>query len=87
MRRRRLRSRSYRGESLCRLTVSRADRVLIVSVNRARSAAQVQLISDLCDLTVPLSALGIVALDDGIVGLAGSLSSLIGIMSQWAKTA
>jgi len=55
--------------------------------NREKSAAQVQLISDLCDMAVPLSALGIVALDDGIVGLAGTLSSLIGITSQWAKTA
>ncbi|GAB7349282.1 hypothetical protein MBLNU459_g8428t1 [Dothideomycetes sp. NU459] len=56
-------------------------------VQRERSAVQVQLISDLCDLTVPLSALGFVALDDGIVGLAGSLSSLIGITTQWSKTA
>lgn len=53
---------------------------------RARSAAQVQLISDLCDLTIPLSALGYVQLDDGIVGLAGSLSSLLGVLGQWSKT-
>lgn len=55
--------------------------------HRLRSAIQVQLISDLCDLTVPLSALGYVALDDGIVGLAGTLSSLIGLSAAWAKCA
>lgn len=54
---------------------------------RERSASQLQLISDLCDLTVPYSALGWVNFDDGIVGLAGTLSSLIGVYSQWKKTA
>jgi hypothetical protein len=36
---------------------------------------------------VPLTALNWVGLDDGIVGLAGTASSLIGIFSQWKKTA
>ncbi|KAI1826733.1 peroxisomal biogenesis factor 11 [Xylaria intraflava] len=52
-----------------------------------RYASQLQLLSDLCDLTMPLSSLGWVALDDGIVGLAGTVSSLIGVYSQWKKTA
>lgn len=52
-----------------------------------RAASQLQLISDLCDLTVPASALGWVGFDDGFVGLAGTLSSLIGVYSQWKKTA
>lgn len=54
---------------------------------RERSVAQLQLISDLCDLSVPTSALGLVNLDDGIVGLAGTLSSLIGLYGAWQKTA
>lgn len=54
---------------------------------RERSASQLQLVSDLCDLTVPYSALGWVNLDDGIVGLAGTVSSLIGMYAQWKKTA
>lgn len=54
---------------------------------RERAAARIQLISDLCDLTVPISALGIAQLDDGLVGLAGTVSSLIGVWSQWRKTA
>ncbi|TKX24758.1 peroxisomal biogenesis factor 11 [Elsinoe australis] len=56
-------------------------------VLRNRNAATQQFISDLCDLTVPVSALGWADLDDGIVGLAGTVSSLIGLNSQWQKTA
>lgn len=52
-----------------------------------RSASQLQLISDLCDLTIPSSALGWVNLDDGIVGIAGTVSSLIGLVAIWKKTA
>ncbi|KAM7202463.1 Peroxisomal biogenesis factor 11 [Rhypophila sp. PSN 637] len=52
-----------------------------------RKAAQLQLTSDLCDFTVPSSALGWVNFDDGFVGLAGTLSSLIGVYTQWKKTA
>ncbi|CAD0027058.1 unnamed protein product [Aureobasidium pullulans] len=52
-----------------------------------RSAAQTQLISDLCDLFIPVSALGYINVDDGVVGLAGAVSSLIGLMAQWNKTA
>ncbi|KAI6353824.1 hypothetical protein MCOR25_008870 [Pyricularia grisea] len=52
-----------------------------------RAAARTQLISDLCDLTIPTSALGWIPFDDGIVGIAGTVSSLIGVMAQWKKTA
>jgi peroxin-11B len=52
-----------------------------------RSAAQTQLVSDLCDLFIPVSALGFINVDDGVVGLAGAVSSLIGLMAQWNKTA
>lgn len=49
--------------------------------------SQLQLLSDICDLTVPASALGWVALDDGVVGIAGTVSSLLGVYTQWKKTA
>ncbi|EXF79741.1 peroxisomal biogenesis factor 11 [Colletotrichum fioriniae PJ7] len=52
-----------------------------------RAAGCLQLISDLCDLTVPTSALAWANFDDGIVGLAGTISSLIGVYTQWKKTA
>lgn len=54
---------------------------------RERNATNLQLISDLCDLTVPSAALGFANLDDGIVGLAGTVSSLIGVWTTWKKTA
>jgi peroxin-11B len=60
---------------------------ILISFCRERSAANIQLISDLCDLTIPSSALGYVNLDDGIVGIAGTVSSLIGVWSTWKKTA
>ncbi|KAK2074681.1 hypothetical protein P8C59_008869 [Phyllachora maydis] len=56
-----------------------------IAVERYNS--RLQLTSDLCDLTVPFTALGWVNLDDGFVGLAGTLSSLIGVYTQWKKTA
>ncbi|KAL9113934.1 MAG: hypothetical protein Q9227_002068 [Pyrenula ochraceoflavens] len=56
-------------------------------VEKQRSATNMQLVSDLCDLTVPSAALGVVEFDDGIVGLAGTLSSLIGVWTTWVKTA
>ncbi|KOS23054.1 Peroxisomal membrane protein PMP30A [Escovopsis weberi] len=55
-------------------------------LSKERDASRLQLISDLADLTIPSSALGWVALDDGVVGLAGTLSSLIGVYTQWKKT-
>jgi len=56
-------------------------------LERERTAAHLQLISDVCDLTVPSSALGYANLDDGIVGLAGTVSSLLGVWNVWKKTA
>lgn len=36
---------------------------------------------------VPVTALGWASLDDGIVGIAGTVSSLLGVYGQWKKTA
>lgn len=55
---------------------------------RQRTAVNLQLLSDVCDITVPAFGLGMAPfLDDGIVGLAGTTSSLIGVYSVWKKTA
>ncbi|OGM50545.1 peroxin PEX11-2 [Aspergillus bombycis] len=56
-------------------------------LEKERSAARTQLFSDLCDLTIPVSGLGLANLDDGIVGIGGTVSSLLGVVSQWRKTA
>lgn len=60
---------------------------IALTLDRQRNATNVQLLSDICDLTVPSSALGYVNLDDGIVGLAGTVSSLLGVYAVWQKTA
>lgn len=57
-----------------------------VCSNSERAASHRQLLSDICDLSIPVSALGWVTLDDGLVGLAGTVSSLIGLQAQWRKT-
>ncbi|KAI4211503.1 MAG: hypothetical protein LQ351_005679 [Letrouitia transgressa] len=56
-------------------------------IARERDATRIQLVSDVCDLAIPGSALGWAELDDGLVGLAGTASSLIGVMTTWNKTA
>ncbi|KAF2870407.1 peroxisomal biogenesis factor [Massariosphaeria phaeospora] len=56
-------------------------------VEKEASAARVQLLSDVCDIAVPSAALGWVQLDDGVVGIAGTVSSLIGVWGVWRKTA
>lgn len=50
--------------------------------------AQKQLVWDLLDITIPVSGLQLVdGLDDGIVGAAGLITSLMGTKQQWAATA
>ncbi|KIW95999.1 uncharacterized protein Z519_03065 [Cladophialophora bantiana CBS 173.52] len=58
-----------------------------VKIARQQQTVNIQLISDLCDLTVPSTILGYVNLDDGIIGLAGVTSSLLGMYGAWQKTA
>ncbi|KAI4155358.1 MAG: hypothetical protein LQ340_001047 [Diploschistes diacapsis] len=56
-------------------------------LERERTTAQVQLTSDLCDLVIPVAALNFINFDEGIVGLAGTTSSFLGLLAQWRKTA
>ncbi|CAG8116729.1 unnamed protein product [Penicillium nalgiovense] len=59
----------------------------VKKIERQRTATQIQLISDLCDLTVPGATLGFTQIDDGLVGLAGTVSSVIGVWSEWHRAA
>lgn len=56
-------------------------------VAKEAAAVKLQLLSDLCDMTIPTTALGWAGFDDGFVGLAGTTSSLLGLYGQWRKTA
>lgn len=69
------------------LQIKRPKKTEANSDPRERAATNLQLVSDLCDLTIPSSALGYANLDDGIVGVAGTVSSLIGVWGAWKKTA
>ncbi len=81
-----LKARRLFGE--CSLPGAEADHPDILTIlYRERTTTNLQLISDCCDLCVPSSALGYTNLDDGIVGLAGTMSSLIGVYTTWKKTA
>jgi peroxin-11B len=52
---------------------------------REWNVATLQLACDLADMTVPATFLGIVNLDDGIVGLLGTFSSLVGMFNAWER--
>lgn len=56
-------------------------------IAKERQSSHLQLICDACDLTNTTSSLGWTNFDDGVVGLAGTLSGVIGIYNQWKKTA
>jgi len=51
------------------------------------NAASLQLTSDLADICNPATTLGLANFDDGFIGLAGTLSSLLGVYSAWKKSA
>jgi peroxin-11B len=53
--------------------------------NRERKAVIRQLVLDALDLTLPATALGYFHLEDGLVGLIGFVTSIMGIQSQWKK--
>jgi len=56
-------------------------------IEKEWNATSLQLVSDLCDLVMPTTSLGFTDFDEGIVGLAGTVSSLLGVYSVWKKTA
>lgn len=40
---------------------------------------------DIADICIPLTALGILNANEGVVGIAGTVSSLLGLRNQWRK--
>lgn len=54
-------------------------------LDKERYEAAYQLIQDILDATIPGTALGYIDLDDGIVGLAGVVTSFMGASTQWKK--
>lgn len=58
-----------------------------VGNDRQRNVATLQLVSDVADLALVTSGLGYVSLDDGLLGIAGMVSSILGVYAVWLKTA
>jgi peroxin-11B len=56
-------------------------------IRKDRAKIHTQLIQDSCDWIIPATGLGFINCDDGVVGVAGVVSSYLGLKSQWAKTA
>ncbi|CCX12522.1 peroxisomal biogenesis factor 11 [Pyronema domesticum] len=54
---------------------------------KERKAVLQQVVMDGCDILIPATGLGLVKVDEGIVGLAGVVSSWLGLTAQWSKTA
>ncbi|RPA84755.1 peroxisomal biogenesis factor 11 [Ascobolus immersus RN42] len=59
----------------------------VMKLEKEKKVLNLQLLSDIADFCIPSSALGYLNLDDGFVGLAGMVSSYIGLQGAWNKTA
>jgi peroxin-11B len=54
------------------------------ALRAAGNATRHQLIMDLLDIWSPATALGLVNLNDGVVGIFGTITSLMALRKQWA---
>lgn len=52
---------------------------------KERREVETQLLQDSLDALIPASALEYIRISDGLVGLAGFYTSLMGMRSQWRK--
>jgi len=56
-------------------------------IDRETHAVKFQLTQDVFDALIPAGSLGYLPfMDDGLIGLAGVVSSLMGGYTQWLKT-
>jgi len=55
------------------------------SLTKERATVQRQLLQDTLDAMIPANALKIIDIGEGVVGLAGMVTSIMGIRAQWNK--
>ncbi|KAJ3558037.1 hypothetical protein NM688_g1146 [Phlebia brevispora] len=60
--------------------------IQLKGIAKARDDARHQFIIDLLDIWVPATTLGLVNLNDGIVGIFGVISSVMALKKQWIST-
>ncbi|CAG8453776.1 1015_t:CDS:2 [Paraglomus occultum] len=54
-------------------------------IEKEREPVVRQLVQDSLDLILPMKSLKYIDLDDGLVGLAGFITSIMGVQTQWRK--
>ncbi|GAA5822129.1 hypothetical protein JCM11251_004866 [Rhodosporidiobolus azoricus] len=62
-----------------------AGKVELKAVRAQQSAVRFQLVQDALDILIPASTLGYHSLDDGVLGLIGTVTSFMGLRSQVQK--
>ncbi|KAG0005069.1 Peroxisomal membrane protein PMP27 [Entomortierella chlamydospora] len=57
----------------------------VKAIEREQHEVNKQLLQDALDMLIPSTSLGYVDLDDGLVGLIGTVTSIMGAQAHWAK--
>jgi len=73
------------GNASARSSADADYRVEEKTLDNERHATLYQLLQDALDATIPATSLKYLNLDDGIIGLAGLATSLMGAKTQWKK--
>lgn len=60
-------------------------RVELKQISTEALGVRLQMLQDLCDWLVATTSLGYLGLNDGWVGIAGVVSSSLGVRTQWIK--
>ncbi|PWN25243.1 peroxisomal biogenesis factor 11 [Jaminaea rosea] len=58
-------------------------KVELQQIAKEKGAVRYQVVQDALDLANPGSSIGLFNFDDGFIGLAGTVTSLMGVYSQW----
>lgn len=57
----------------------------LTAVDAATRQAAKDALQDLVDLVIPLSLMGVIEASPGVIGLAGTFTSVLGITTLWPK--
>jgi peroxin-11B len=60
--------------------------IITVKKIREKQAITYQLIQDAVDMLIPIGGLKWLDLDEGVIGIAGMITSAMAMNTQWKKT-
>ncbi|KAI8329949.1 peroxisomal biogenesis factor 11 [Chlamydoabsidia padenii] len=66
-------------------STEKADQADIAKLHKDQFAARYQFVQDSCDMIIPTAGLGWINFDEGIVGIAGMITSAMAARNQWLK--